>query len=92
MSGIDLTPSGIATKLLPEGSTAADRAIVEAMAECALSVVHEVGTEARTMAQIELAMVNAARCVLKQHRVRVERLFKAIFEHDDEDDSTGGDP
>lgn len=81
---IDLTPSSIATKLMTPDATAADRAIVEAMAEKALAVVHECGHPGATMITVERAMVCAARQVLTQHGVRVERLLAFLRADDDE--------
>lgn len=81
---IDLTPSAIATKLMTAETTAADRAIVEAMAEKALAVVHECGHPGATMIAIERAMVSAARQVIAQHGVRVERLLAFLKSDDDE--------
>lgn len=86
---IDLTPSSIATKLLPEDATAADRVIVEAMAECALAEVARTGgTPPAIWFAVERAMVSAATAVRKQHLVRCERAMKFIESLEDDDSDT----
>jgi Zn finger protein HypA/HybF involved in hydrogenase expression len=75
---IDLTPSWIAKRLLTPAATACDRAIVEAMAERGIAVVHEVGTPVGTFFAIERAMVRAAEQVIAQHNVRCGRALEFL--------------
>lgn len=93
-SPIDLTPSAIATKLMTPGATACDRALVEAMAERGIAVVHEVGAVAATFFAVERAMVSAARQVIEQHKVRCGRAMAFLEslrnEPDAYDDEDGG--
>lgn len=77
---IDLTPSSIARRLLPDDATDADRAIVEAMAERALTEVPECRSSIGAFFLVERMMVQAARQVIKHHRVRCERVMKFLGE------------
>jgi hypothetical protein len=86
-SPVEFTPSWIATRLLTPDATACDRAIVEAMAQRGIEVVHENGTPISTFFAIERAMVSAARQVITQHSVRCGRALKFIESLDEDDDN-----
>jgi hypothetical protein len=83
---VELTPSWIATRLLTPDASGAERALVEAMAERGIDVVHENGSAIATFFAIERAMVCAARQVIAQHNVRCARALKWIESCDDPDD------
>lgn len=86
---IDLTPSTIARRLLPEDATPEQIAIVEAMAECALRLVPQ-STTAATMFAVERFMAQTGQAVWKQHLVRCERALKMIREFKDDEPGTEG--
>lgn len=89
MTTLDLTPSTIARKLTPEDTTDTVRAVAEAMAERALRETVECRSSAGKMILVERLMVDVAVAVLKQNKVRMDRLQKFFDElremPDDED-------
>lgn len=75
---IDLTPSSIARRLLPDDATDADRAIVEAMAERALTEAPSAKSSIGAFFFVERMIAGAARQVVKQHDVRCDRALKFL--------------
>lgn len=87
---IDVTPSAIARRLLPDDASDNDRALIEAMAERALQLVPECKSSAGAFFFVERLMVSAASQFMKQHDIRCARVMAFLESLRNDPDETYG--